>query len=145
MSAQFKVQGLKELQMALNQLPANIQKKPLRKAVGGAAKIIRDEARRIAPVDTGNLRKNIVHQRSKRGSGRGREAWTIAVRRAKTKDDPRGDAWYWIFLEREGGTSKMAPRPFLRPAFEVKKAEAIDKIKAILAFEIDKEVARVKK
>jgi HK97 gp10 family phage protein len=40
----------------------------------------------------------------------------------KGSDNPR-DPYYWMWVEL--GTSKMAARPFLRPAFEAKKVEAV--------------------
>lgn len=44
---------------------------------------------------------------------------------------------YWVFVEY--GTSKLAPAPFLRPAFDTKAHEAIDRFKAKLRQNIEKE------
>jgi HK97 gp10 family phage protein len=48
--------------------------------------------------------------------------------------------WYWKFLE--FGTSKMYARPFMRPGFDNKKAEATEAIRAYLAARIDKETEK---
>ncbi|MHA6285117.1 HK97-gp10 family putative phage morphogenesis protein [Morganella morganii] len=50
-------------------------------------------------------------------------------------DDPR-NAFYWRFLE--NGTSKMAPQPFIRPAFDGKADEAADLALSKLSQAIDK-------
>ena len=51
------------------------------------------------------------------------------------------DAFYARFVE--FGTVKMAARPFMRPAFEAKKGEAVDAIKAYLERRIPEEVAKL--
>ena len=51
------------------------------------------------------------------------------------------DAFYARFVE--FGTVKMAARPFLRPAFEAKKGEAVDAIKVYLERRIPAEVAKL--
>jgi len=130
------ITGLKELQQALNQLPLEIQKRPLRSAVSAGAKVIVDEAKRLAPQgETGNLRKALYRYRSRSQSSRGQETFLVGVRKGKKnyvdsaknrrlnrvgkKYTVEGEAYYWRFIE--FGTSKMPARPFLRPAFESKK------------------------
>ena len=48
------ISGLKELQEALKQLPQNIARNVLRGAVSAGAALVRDEAKRNAPVFTGS-------------------------------------------------------------------------------------------
>lgn len=50
------------------------------------------------------------------------EEMQLWVYPGRKRDDPRG-AYYWRFVEL--GTSLMQARPFLRPAFESKKREAL--------------------
>lgn len=50
------------------------------------------------------------------------EEMQIWVYPGRKRGDPRG-AYYWRFVE--FGTSLMQARPFLRPAFEAKKREAL--------------------
>lgn len=53
------------------------------------------------------------------------------------------DAWYWRFLE--FGTRKMQARPFLRPALEAKRREAVDAIKERLSLQIETEAKALNK
>ena len=53
------------------------------------------------------------------------------------------DAWYWRFVE--FGTVKMSARPFLRPAFDMKKHEAVTAIKTRLAQRIEQAAQELKK
>ena len=52
------------------------------------------------------------------------------------------DAWYWRFVE--FGTVKMPARPFLRPAFEGKKREAVQAIKTRLSERIEQALQELK-
>jgi HK97 gp10 family phage protein len=51
------------------------------------------------------------------------------------------DSYYWRFVE--FGTSKMSARPFMRPAFDGNKLEALNRIKEYLTARIDKEAAKL--
>ena len=157
---QIKVEGLAELAKALKALPAEIAGKnggPLRRAIGRAAVVIRDDARRRAPVDTGNLRDNIIAVR-KRKSPQGTEGYFVEVRRkrrkyANTRANRRkgrvgktyenlGEAYYGMFVEL--GTAKMPAQPFLRPAFESKKTEAVETFRVELAKGIEQAAKKVR-
>ena len=157
---QIKVEGLAELAKALKALPPEIAGKnggPLRRAIGHAAVVIRDDARRRAPVDTGNLRDNIIAVR-KRKSPQGTEGYFVEVRRkrrkyANTRANRRkgrvgktyenlGEAYYGMFVEL--GTAKMPAQPFLRPAFESKKTEAVETFRVELAKGIEQAARKVR-
>jgi len=142
------IQGLDVFAQALKILPANVARRVLRGAVASGGKVIRDEAKAKAPVFTGKvsqghpppgtLRRAIALGRSNRSSGPGKEVYHVFVRNAATSSKGRKvavggkfDAYYWRFVE--FGTSKMAARPFMRPAFEVKKDEAIGAITEYIA------------
>lgn len=141
-----KVEGLEELVKALKELPIEIQKRPLRSAVSAASKLIADSAISKVPVDTGNLRKAIYRYRSRSESGNGRETFFVGVRKGKKKVNGRtvttqGEAWYWRFVE--FGTKNQRAQPFLRPAFESNKSEAIEKMKMQLKKAIDNQVRKL--
>lgn len=157
---QIKVEGLAELAKALKALPPEIAGKnggPLRKAIGRAAVVIRDDARRRAPVDTGNLRDNIIAVR-KRRTPNGNEGYFVEVRRkrrkyANTRANRRkkragmnyetmGEAYYGMFVEL--GTAKSPAQPFLRPAFESKKVEAVETFRVEFAKAIDAAAKKVR-
>ena len=124
MNVDFKVDGLRELDKALNRLPLKARGSVIRGALNKAATPIAAEARRLAPRRKeepenrkyGPLRKSI---RKSASTPRGRNNYT-----AEVKVGPSNRAYYGRFLEL--GTSKMAARPFLRPAFESKSQEALD-------------------
>lgn len=137
---QVEVKGLDQLGKALRALPSVLAKRYLRHATFAAADVIKEEAIALAPVRTGALRDHIATFR--RSSDPNTAHYAVGVRRIKFNRKEKtvlrllrkaqhvkriaieGDVYYWRFLE--FGTSKMAPRPFLRPAFEGKKDQALD-------------------
>lgn len=155
-SSSIKIEGLNELRMALQQLPERIQRKALANSVAKGARIIGNDAKRRVPVlkefdprRTPGLLKRLI--RVTRGVRRNTEAAAfVSVRRMtkkqvtefKAKTGHKGadnpfDPFYWTFVE--FGTSKMAARPFLRPAFDHNKEAAARAIGAELGAAIQKE------
>lgn len=131
--------GFKELADALKQLPQRVARKHLRGSTSKGAAVVRNEARLLAPKDTGEMSKDIQVKRE-RTEGDHIASFSVYVRvgrksrlagRARNVDK---DSFYWIF--QEFGTAKKAAQPFLRPAFESKKEEAVDAIGA----ELDKRI-----
>lgn len=134
---QAKVQGLAELAEALKALPAEVASRsggPLASALRSSARVIADEARRNAeslPVSDTDERDDYIRT--------GNLARSIGVRRDPNPRDvteravvrPSRRAWYWRFVE--FGTEKMPARPFLRPAFEAKREEAVRVFREALA------------
>jgi HK97 gp10 family phage protein len=113
----------------------------LRAAGFAGADLIRNEAKMRAPVKSGVLKASIIVKRAEEKSkGAERQTYLVLVRKgkkkyAKTRFNVRkdrvgkeyqtdGDAYYYKFIE--FGTSKMAARPFMRPAFEAMKGQALD-------------------
>jgi HK97 gp10 family phage protein len=155
-----QITGLKELQNALNQLPKEIQGRPLRSAVSAAAKVIVDDVKARVPVgETGNLKTAVYRYRSRRNSATGRETFFVGIRQGKAqfKDTAynrrrgrvgksyktAGEAYYWRFLE--FGTAKMQAKPFLRPAFEANKSRAVEVIKDRLGKSIQTQAKKLAK
>lgn len=152
-----RIEGLRELTRALNELPDRVAKNGLRAAVYAAARVIRTEARQRAPVaerpmrpnqpKPGTLRRAIIMKHLREQSGRHRQTFAITVRRGKKyrnqgkKKNLSQDAWYWHFIE--FGTTKMAARPFLRPALESKRLQAVSAIKNKLLERIQLEARRL--
>ena len=102
--------GFDELAQELSQIAKAATGPAKREALEDGAKIIVDRARALAPVDTGLLkREGIV-----KGDNTGDKidiGWTK-------------DGFYGRFLEH--GTSKMAPRPHISPAWEQTKTQVIN-------------------
>jgi HK97 gp10 family phage protein len=130
--------GFRELAQALKELGPRVGRKHLRGSVAKGATLIRTEARNLAPVDTGEMRKDIQVKRER--SPDNVASYSVFVRSGKRSRlagrarDIDKDSWYWKFIEL--GTVKMAAKPFLRPAFESRKEEAVDAIGA----ELDKRI-----
>lgn len=145
--AEIQISGLSELGEALKQFPVKLGQKYLRKATFAAASVIKDDAIGRAPIRTGALRDHIAV--FKRPSDGDTAHYAIGVRGIKLTRklkrvakylrqiagvkhlDISGDLYYWRFLE--FGTSKMPAHPFLRPAFEAQKENAIERFRAALA------------
>lgn len=156
----IKVRGLAELQRALTQLPIEIAKKPLSRAVKKSAQLVQTEAKSIAQKfrKTGTLERNIVIMKTRRpvpgqveyavGMRKGEKvayvdnALNRKRRRVGKKYQLPGEAYYWRYLE--FGTKKMSRKQFLVPAFENKKMQAVEVIKTELGLAIEKEAAKLR-
>jgi HK97 gp10 family phage protein len=179
MDVKVKVDGLKELERALRNLPDNVAKNGLRSSVRAGAKVIVDEAKVRAPVysgkvgknhpPAGTLRRSIIMKHIREASGRERQTFFVTVRSGKKyrKQGKKGnlsqDAFYWKFIEfgyyaggskkgmtyrgarkarREGsleGARFIPAKPFIRPAFEARKTDALNAIKNQLSQRIEEE------
>ena len=146
-----KIEGLAELGKALRELPDRVARNGLRVSVYAGAKVVREEARARAPKaqqslgpnqpPPGTLKRSVIMKHIRELSGGGRQTFYVLVRHGKKyrNQGKRGnlsqDAWYWRFVE--FGTRKMAARPFLRPALESRRREAVDAIKERLTQRIE--------
>ncbi len=126
----------KKLLKALDKLPKNIQKNVMVGATRAGAKVVSDEAKRLAPRDTGTLEKSIGI--TKRKSKRGQITFSVSPRKGG-----KNDGFYGRFIEL--GTSKMIARPFLRPALEKSQDEVLEASKEYIAKRLPKEVAKAKR
>ncbi len=61
----IEVKGLKELEQTLKRLPDELAIKALASAAFAGAAVVRDEAKRLCPVDSGNLRRSIRIKRKR--------------------------------------------------------------------------------
>lgn len=146
MADAFQVQGLDGVLDRLKALPEAVGAKgggPVRAALAKGARVFRNQAISNAPRDTGLLQESIVARRDSRpGAVGATEAYFIGVKRksrrySNTKRNRGkgrvgktyfvdGTAFYWLWVE--FGSEKMAARPFLRPAFEQRKEDALNVI-----------------
>lgn len=96
-----------------------------------AARPILDEMVRMAPVgETGNLKKSIKIGPLKT-SARGRQV-SVGIHR---KDFPMKEGEYYPAYVEYGhkGPHPAPPHPFIRPAYDLKKSEALEIMKKSLA------------
>jgi HK97 gp10 family phage protein len=142
--ATFSVDGLRELGESMKKLDLAVRFKISERALRAGAAVIQRNAKKLAPqsdephqwgvrkgvkVDPGNLKKNVFTVRIKNTN----LTSEVEVRVRRTKKPPK-DAFYWLFLE--FGTVKMAPRPFIRPAFQQSREQAANRIAERLKKEI---------
>jgi HK97 gp10 family phage protein len=129
----FHVDGLKELQSRLEELPKEIGEKVIKKTLSEQGNVVAKAFAAAAPYDTGFLSK---HFNVKITMLKGYIAGTAYIGPAGKIDYPKHGG-YRNKLSRKGrvykvgriavasvarflefGTSKMAARPFMRPTFE---------------------------
>lgn len=138
-----RVEGLRELGQAMQALGSEVSGKIAHAMVSAAARLVRDEAKKLAPEDTGFLKQNIIVKKLRKSETSLTSEYGMGVRKYKRKyADTRfnrrkgqagktyelDDAYYWRYLE--FGTVKMAARPFIRPAFDNNRMRAIEVMKA---------------
>jgi HK97 gp10 family phage protein len=164
MAATVEVRGLKALMAGLQGLPVDVSKNAAFQGLNAAARKVRDEAKRRAPVlkgtargrKPGTVRAAIRASRSRLSkpaqgwhevivrvkplTGRQRAAFRKAggQRGADNPNDPY--YWWWV----EFGTQKMAARPFLRPGFESTKSQQLEALRKRLRARIEAYAAKVK-
>lgn len=126
------IDGLDDVIKKLQNLPDNLEKKVLRAAVRQGANVIRDKAREHVREDTGNLKKSIIVSGVKGKPG------TVAFR-IKPVTRKKGKAvFYGYFLEY--GTSKMAAKPFMRPAYDKAGDDVLDKVVNTIKSKLDEAI-----
>lgn len=140
-----RLEGFRELERALNELPKSTGKAVLRRVAKGALQPMADRARSMAPVDRGDLRDAIMvsEKRTKRVARVNRFDKNSGIQMAM--GPVSGDAVlnYATFVE--FGTIDTAAKPYMRPAWHGGKDEALDYIKANLGREIDRAATRLAK
>jgi HK97 gp10 family phage protein len=143
----FQIRGLPQMRENFRAIKAELQKKAARAAVRKASKVVSEEAKRHHPWvnKTGDLEKAIKSFRIAKMSKGTQEWWAVGVPKisgakkyVKNTRNIRagraGQSWakwydvdapeyYWKFLEY--GTVKMAAKPFINPALDAKKEEAV--------------------
>jgi HK97 gp10 family phage protein len=138
----MKITGAKEIADALRKLPEKMDRKVLEDGLLTGARLIRDDAKARAPLlqvpdarrVRGALRKAIQAIRA-RPEGfaaqvvvkvrrlTGRQIANFKRKTGKGSAANPNDVFYASFIE--FGTSKMAARPYLRPAFQSMKEKAV--------------------
>jgi HK97 gp10 family phage protein len=135
----FKMEGLKELDRLLGELPKATGKNVLKRTLTRAAEPIRSMAERLAPKATGRLKRGIVVS-------------STLSKRQRSQHQKKALVEVYVGAEplaqstlQEFGTHNQPPQPFLRPAWDANKEAALEIIKGGLAQEIDRAVKRLAK
>jgi HK97 gp10 family phage protein len=146
---EIKAEGLDELMKALKEFTPQIQKRVLGTAMRNAMKPVMMTARSNAralddPQTPSNISKNIISQRASKkvmrmAGVRDADMMQRVGVRGGAKDPQTNDpmnTFYWRF--HEFGTSKIAARPFMRPAL----AQNTQRTTAIMVDELKKGIDR---
>lgn len=130
MAIKTRIEGARELDRVLAQLPRAVGRRVLTGALRAGAKPIVAAAKAKAPVGGGELRDAIV-ARAVRGE-RGAIHMRIGPVRA---------VFHGLF--QEFGTKFHRPQPFLRPAFDENAQEALKRIGEALGRAVERAAARI--
>lgn len=161
-----EVQGLKELNDALNDFSKATSGNILKRAVSTAGAMIAEEAIKIAPKRTGKLKQEIKVSKAKiitpgkaafaqaMAEGSTRAEAAAAARAANSAAGGSGRAAVVQVgptkragqgLLQEFGTAHHKAQPFMRPTWDANDRRALDVIKEALAEEIEKAAKRAEK
>lgn len=166
-----RVDGLSDLKKALDEMKMSTAKGVLRRAGIKALQPMAEDARRNAPVLTGELKASIAVSAKAASGDAGRQAFGKVLRAGGTRGEAqaalrdarraaqgaRGDYFVDLFMgpekgadrdeaikqiAQEFGTTFHEPQPYMRPAFDAHKRSTIDRVAETLREEIDKTVER---
>lgn len=153
----YGIAGIPELQQAMELLPKAAAGKALDNATRKAANVITEEIKLRAPVRADGFPKRVTDKSDKRrkpgylkkrvGTQRIKvtqtsASYTAGMRFNLSTGKARG-AFYAYY--QEYGTKHMAAKPFIRPAYEAKKAEALQTLLSTLDENIVREASRLRK
>lgn len=132
-----KMEGFKELAQALEELPKATARNTLRRALRKAADPVQKDAQSKAPVLTGRLKLSIV-------------TGTQLTRRQKADAKKEGTYFSEVHvgtasghgIPQEFGTVEHPAQPFMRPAWDGNKDNALGTLKKELWTEIEKSAIR---
>lgn len=144
-------QSLKQYERDLIKWVTRVRKKVSKSAINKAATPILRKARELAPIESGLLRESLKGAKAKKVIAYKRDAITQAIIgpsravQGEHNGHKRVPANYGHLVEfghvdRAGGF--VSPKPFMRPAMESTKAEALRIYQRELAKGMEKEVAK---
>jgi HK97 gp10 family phage protein len=153
-----EIKGLDQVLRNLKELPVKIRVKPLRRAVGKGAAVIKRAAKRnalrIDDPSTGRRIADNIGQRLRSGLTRRTGDVTVSVgvlsergRIPKGNPDtgPRGNTPHWHLVELGVPSKNIAAQPYLRPSASENTQQVFDAVANSLQKEIDKEVTKLRK
>lgn len=158
MKLEFKLEGAKEFDAMLKQLPGRVAGRVAANALRAGARIIRDETKIQVPVLTGELQRSIkvITGRAERRDARivhvgvfGKESGLAHIIEFGTgpriAKDPDGFMTFVVNGQfvRKRAVAALPARPFLRPAADSKVGEALNRIGDVLGDGIEKEALKL--
>lgn len=159
-STRLRIEGLADLEKALDNLSKSTGRSVLRRSMRKAAEPMAEMARTLAPVKTGKLRDSIKFGSLLNGSQRKLQRKLTVEERAAVElflgpSYVKGSGGRVGHLVEFGTAPHLngglfpgtmhpgtAPQPFMRPAFDAEARPTINRLKPILWAEIGKAAAR---
>lgn len=135
--ARQMVQGLRELDRALGELPKAAGKAVLRRVARAALKPVEDAARSLAPVADGTLRDSITT-----GTRLTKRQASQARRETKSSIEMHTGTSNQAAVPQEFGTAEHGAQPFMRPAWDQNQGQVLEHVGTELGSEIEKTAAR---
>ena len=140
----MRIEGLDQIVKAMEQMADEIKGDPLRASLRKGVLPILNDARDRAPRDSGRLERNILSRPippkdMPANFSDGQEVFVRSSRR-KSKDDET-NAWYWRFVE--FGTKFVPARPFMRPAADSKRNQAMREFTDEMRKQVERTARRV--
>lgn len=138
----IKVEGLRELGERMRGLSADVNRKIARATTNAGAQVIKKIAQRLAPVSPpevspnippGNLKKNIIVRYKRKSRLTSEHVVTVRAKGPKVVGEP-----YRVGVFQEYGTVHHGPQPFMRPALDQGKSQAIEAMRKRMKDRIDK-------
>ncbi len=142
MKTTVKIEGLRELDAALGELPRATGKNVLRRVARTALQPFADDMTARAPVDDGHLRDSI-------GVGTKLTRRQASLHRKMFRDDRAsvemfaGAGGLPQATQQEFGNEQHPPQPFARPAWDGNQRGILETIKTEISTEIDKAAKRL--
>lgn len=140
MKVTVKMEGLRELDFALGELPKTTGKATLRRVLKKAAEPLRRHAEQLAPRLSGALATSIVvgTKLTRRQARIARKAPKSTVEMFIGPNNPAA-------VPQEFGTHDQRAQPFMRPAWDAEQNGVLVEISTELGGEIEKSAARLAK
>jgi HK97 gp10 family phage protein len=137
--AWVRVEGLRDLDRALGELPKRTGKAVLRRTLMRAAAPIAATAQALAPVDEGGLKRSIhAGTRLSRRQARAMRGATRSTAEVYVGPGPSSKS-----ITQEFGAEHHGPQPYMRPAWDRERFRALQIIATTLGAEIDKAAKRI--
>lgn len=134
-STNYKVEGLDDLLKTLSGMSSQLQGNAMSKALRAGSKPVLAAARRTVPQRTGALKKSLGVKVSRKGYaviGPRKGFKSKALDKIRAQHGENIEPANYAHLV-ELGTETAPPHPFLRPAFDATKEEAVQEIGKVLA------------
>jgi len=133
--ADIEIFGMEDVLRKLRKLPEQIQNNVVVGAVRAGTKPIINEAKRLVPIDTGDLEKSIGANRRKT------DEKTVVMFTVSPRRGGKYDGFHGHLVE--FGTKNMAAQPFMRPAYEKEGEKTIDATREYMAKRVEKEIEKL--